>query len=374
MLDISLIMLGAGDSSRFKMPAKKQWLRIANEPLWLYASKNLAKMLPFKKIIIAAKENEIAYMKRFEPSFEYIIGGKTRQQSLKNALNFVDSEYVMTSDIARPCILPELISRLINQLNNAQCIVPALKVADTAILGSTSINRDELKLIQTPQISRLGLLKKALENNEDFTDDSQAISAIGAKICYVQGDEKARKITFKDDLGYLNLPKADKVFFSGNGFDVHSFCAGEYITLCGVKIPYIKALKAHSDGDAPLHALCDAIYGASGLGDIGEHFPDTNERYKDACSKDLLANCVKMVRNFGFDIVNADITILAQQPKITPFKEQMRQNVASILGVNENFVNIKATTMEKMGFIGREEGIGALASVSLKYYQWHKDI
>ena len=170
------------------------------------------------------------------------------------------------------------------------------------------------------------------------------------------------------------MPKADKVFFSGHGFDVHSFCAGEYITLCGVKIPYIKALKAHSDGDAPLHALCDAIYGASGLGDIGEHFPDTNERYKDACSKDLLATCVKMVRNFGFDIVNADITILAQQPKITPFKEQMRQNVASILGVNENFVNIKATTMEKMGFIGREEGIGALASVSLKYYQWHKDI
>lgn len=374
MLDISLIMLGAGESSRFKMPVKKQWLRLGDEPLWLYASKNLAKILPFKEIIIATKENELEYMKSFEARFKYIRGGQTRQESLKNALELVNSEYVMTSDIARPCILPEMVLDLVASITKSSCAVPVLKVADTAFLGSASINRDELKLIQTPQISRTDLLKKALKSQKIFTDDSSAIQAMGGKICYIKGDEKARKITFKDDLRLLELPRASQVYFSGNGFDVHSFCKGEYITLCGVKIPHEKALKAHSDGDAPLHALCDAIYGASGLGDIGEHFPDTDMRFKGACSKDLLKTCIKMVRNFGFDIVNADITILAQKPKITPFKAQMRQSVASILDISENFVNIKATTMEKMGFIGREEGIGAIASVSLKYYEWDKDI
>ena len=374
MLDISLIMLGAGQSSRFGLAAKKQWLRLGDEPLWLYASRNLSKILPFKDIIIAASASELKYMSYFQSRFKYVQGGASRQQSLKNALELVNSEYVMTSDIARPCISTELVSRLVGAINNADCIVPALKVADTAVLGTKTINRDELKLIQTPQISRTALLKDALKEKQDFTDDSSAIAAIGGKIWYVQGDEKTRKLTYKDDLKHIKLPKPSLNFFSGSGFDVHSFCEGEFITLGGVQIPHNKGLEAHSDGDAALHALCDALYGASGLGDIGEHFPDFDPAFKGADSKELLAKCVQMVRSYGFDIVNADITILAQKPKITPFKDQMRLVIAGILGISANFVNIKATTMEQMGFIGRQEGIGALASASLKYYDWHKAI
>ena len=188
MLDISLIMLGAGQSSRFGLAAKKQWLRLGDEPLWLYASRNLSKILPFKDIIIAASASELKYMSYFQTPFNSLQAGASRQQRLKNPLQLVNSEYVMTSDIARPCISTELVSRLVGAINNADCIVPALKVADTAVLGTKTINRDELKLIQTPQISRTALLKDALKENRDFIDDSSAIDAIRGKLWYVQGD------------------------------------------------------------------------------------------------------------------------------------------------------------------------------------------
>lgn len=373
MLDVTLIMLGAGSSSRFEMPVKKQWLRVGGDPLWLFAAKNLSSHYAFKEIIIAS--NEEKYMSKFAPTHRFVKGGATRQESLKNALKLVQSEFVLVSDIARPMISAELFSRIMSGIQNADCVVPALKVPDTVYLGAGVVDREQIKLIQTPQLSRTAMLKSALESGQIYTDDSSAIAAAGGKIWYVQGDENARKITFKDDLSKIcGLSAPSSEIYVGNGFDVHAFeeerKEGSFVTIGGEKIPFERNLKAHSDGDVAIHALIDAILGAAGLGDIGEHFPDTDDKFKGADSALLLKEAYNLVRSVGFELINADITVIAEQPKLGKFKSAMEANIASALNLTPSRINVKATTTEKLGFTGRGEGIAATASASLKIYDW----
>ena len=373
MLDVTLIMLGAGSSSRFEMPVKKQWLRVGGDPLWLFAAKNLSSHYAFKEIIIAS--NEENYMSKFAPTYRFIKGGATRQESLKNALKLVQSEYVLVSDIARPMISAELFSRIIGGIQNADCVVPALKVPDTVYLGADVVDREQIKLIQTPQLSRTTMLKSALESGQIYTDDSSAIAAAGGKIWYVQGDENARKITFKDDLAKIcGLSAPSSEIYVGNGFDVHAFeeekKEGSFVTIGGEKIPFERNLKAHSDGDVAIHALIDAVLGAAGLGDIGEHFPDTDDKFKGADSAVLLKEAYRLVQSVGFELINADVTVIAERPKLSKFKSTMEINIANALNLTPSRINVKATTTEKLGFTGRGEGIAATASASLKIYDW----
>ena len=366
-------MLGAGSSSRFEMPVKKQWLRVGSDPLWLFATKNLSSHYAFKEIIVAS--NEEKYMSKFAPTYRFVKGGATRQESLKNALKLVQSEYVLVSDIARPMISAELFSRIIGGIQNADCVVPALKVPDTVYLGSQAVDREQIKLIQTPQLSRTAMLKSALEAGQIYTDDSSAIAAAGGKIWYVQGDENARKITFKDDLSKIcGLSAPSSEIYVGNGFDVHAFeeekKEGSFVTIGGEKIPFERNLKAHSDGDVAIHALIDAILGAAGLGDIGEHFPDTDDKFKGADSAMLLKEAYRLVQSVGFELINADITVIAERPKLSKFKSAMEINIANALNLTPSRINVKATTTEKLGFTGRGEGIAATASASLKIYDW----
>ncbi|WP_229204366.1 bifunctional 2-C-methyl-D-erythritol 4-phosphate cytidylyltransferase/2-C-methyl-D-erythritol 2,4-cyclodiphosphate synthase [Campylobacter anatolicus] len=370
MLDISLIMLGAGSSSRFELPVKKQWLRIGDDPLWLRATKNLSEFYTFKDIIVVSKECE--YMARFAPDYKFIQGGETRQESLKNALAVLSSEFVLVSDIARPCITRELFLKIIDGSKQADCVVPALKIADTAYLGDEQIDRERVKLIQTPQLSRTNLLKKALQTEITYTDDSSAIKAVGGSVWYVQGDELAHKITTKNDLTKVPLMPPSTEQFVGTGFDVHQFKTGRPLWLCGEKIEFELGLKAHSDGDVALHALTDAMLGAAGLGDIGELFPDTDNKFKDISSIFLLKMAYDKILSVGYELVNADITIMAERPKISKFKRKMELNIANALQIAPNRINVKATTTEKLGFIGRGEGIAVVASVNLKYYDWTK--
>lgn len=367
-LDISLVMLAAGDSTRFKLPTKKQFIRLKNEPLWLVATKNLSSFYPFKKIIIVS--NHSTYLKKFAPHYDFVIGGKTRSTSLKNALHHIDTEFVMVSDVARVCISKKLFLRLIENAENADCISPALGVNDTTLYEDKALQREQIKLIQTPQISRTALLKQALAQNKEFTDDSTAMASLGAKIRFVEGEENALKITFKEDLKKLDLPAPESEFFCGNGFDVHCFGEKRPLILGGVKVHKDKGLKAHSDGDVLTHSLIDALLGAASLGDIGELFPDTKAEFKNADSIKLLQIAYKKVQEVGFELVNADITVLAQQPKLSEFKAQIATHLAKSLKVDEFRINVKATTTEKLGFIGREEGIGVLATVNLKYFDW----
>lgn len=370
MKDITLVLLAAGDSTRFKAPFKKQWIRIGEIPLWQYVAKDLSQKCDFSDIIIVANEKEISYMKKIERNFKYAKGGKLRQNSLANALKNVKSEFVFVSDTARAEISKDLIGRLINECEKFDCVSPFLGVVDTAYLGRNQIDRNDLKLIQTPQISRANLLKKALESNEIFTDDSAAVAFAGGKLGFVEGDEKARKITFTSDLAHFDFTPASGTIFTGNGFDVHVFAKGEFITLGGIKIPCEYSLVGHSDADAAIHALMDAILGACGLGDIGELFPDTDDSFKGIDSKILLQKVVNFVHLLGFKIINADITIIAQKPKISPYKEKMCEILSEILQTSR--VNVKASTTEKLGFVGRVEGVAAIASANLGYFDWRK--
>jgi len=369
--DLSLIMLGAGTSSRFKMSVKKQWLRTGHTPLWLYATQNIIKNHTFKKIIIVCSEDEIEYMKLFNSEFTYIVGGETRQKSLKNALLHVESQNVLVSDVARVNIPQDMIQRIIDKTGLADTIVPFLNMHDTVIYKGETINRDEVKIIQTPQLSNTISLKNALLNEEDFTDDSSSIKANGGSVHYVLGSKKANKLTKLEDLDVIeDLKKPSTDIFVGNGYDVHQFELGKPMFLAGVEIQDKRGFKAHSDGDVTIHALIDALLGASGFGDIGELFPDNDPAFKGADSKELLSKVVSFICSIGFEIVNCDLTIIAQSPKLTPYKKLMRKTIADILHVEPLHVNIKATTTEKLGFIGREEGVAVNATATLKYFDW----
>ncbi|MBO7369813.1 MAG: 2-C-methyl-D-erythritol 4-phosphate cytidylyltransferase, partial [Campylobacter sp.] len=210
MPEISLVLLAAGNSTRFKSPVKKQWIRIDDDPLWLYVAKDLAKKANFSKIVIVANPDDLGYMKKFSDEFEFVGGGELRQISLKNALNKIDSEFVLVSDVARANISQNLINSLLQNLGKFDCVSPYLGVSDTAYLGENEIKRDDIKLIQTPQLSRTNLLKKALQKDEIFTDDSLAIKSVGGSLGFVKGEVSAKKITQISDLANFNFAPTSK--------------------------------------------------------------------------------------------------------------------------------------------------------------------
>nr|WP_321268096.1 bifunctional 2-C-methyl-D-erythritol 4-phosphate cytidylyltransferase/2-C-methyl-D-erythritol 2,4-cyclodiphosphate synthase [uncultured Sulfurimonas sp.] len=372
MADITLILLAAGSSSRFLSDVKKQWLRVGHEPLWQYVARKCVETKLFTKVIITSSSEDINFMKTYD-SFTFVEGSNTRQGSLKNALVKVDSEFVLVSDIARSCISEDFLKKIISKKGEADCIVPYLKVSDTVVYENTTIDRDKVKRIQTPQLSRTSILKEALNTDIEYTDESSAIVANGGTREFILGESEANKITFTSDLNSLScLSPASSDILSGTGFDVHAFDENKEMYLGGVKIDSTFGFKAHSDGDVAIHALIDALLGACGMGDIGDMFPDSSDEFKDIDSKILLQRVVKKIYNFGFVIINIDLTIAAQTPRIGKYKLQMRKTLAEILRCESSRVNIKATTTEKLGFIGRSEGVGVIANANLKYFDWTK--
>lgn len=370
MLDTTLVLLGAGSSSRFAASVKKQWIYTDENPLWLHVAEHFERSATFNKIIIVSSSDEIAAMKNFA-SYTYVEGGNSRQASLKNALEHVNSTYVLVSDIARCCVPLDMITRILEAKAEAACIVPVLPVSDTLYHNDQPINREEVKIIQTPQLSRTELLKDALQTETLFTDDSSAIASLGKKVHFVVGSVKAHKLTTREDLQKVTCLKSPSTkTLTGFGIDIHPFEKGKQMYLCGVAIDVDYGFKAHSDGDVAIHALIDALLGAAGMGDIGELYPDTEDRYAGADSKMLLSDTVKRIKSFGFEIGNIDMTIMAQVPKLLPYKEEMKKTLASLLGIRQNFVNIKATTAEKLGFVGRKEGVTVHAVANLTYLNW----
>jgi len=369
--DITLILLAAGSSSRFSMDVKKQWLRIDHTPLWQFVAQKLENTDYFTKIVIVASDEDIGFMGNFA-TYNFVEGGSTRQESLKNALKNIDTEYVLVSDIARACITKDLLQKIIEKKDVADVIVPYLKVTDTIVYDNSTIDRDKVKRIQTPQLSKTKILQQALQTSIEYTDESSAIVAFGGSREFILGDENAHKITYVTDLKHLScLTQPSNDILSGNGFDVHQFTDNKDMWLGGVKIDSDFGFLAHSDGDVAIHSLIDALLGASGLGDIGMLFPDTDDKFKGIDSKLLLKEVTKKIYNFGFNIVNVDITIAAQKPRIGKYKQEMKKVIANILGIDSARVNVKATTTEKLGFIGRSEGVGVWSNANLKYFDWN---
>jgi 2-C-methyl-D-erythritol 4-phosphate cytidylyltransferase/2-C-methyl-D-erythritol 2,4-cyclodiphosphate synthase len=356
------------------MKTKKQWLRSNDKPLWLSVTDSLASNYAFKDVIVAGSADDLQYMYKF-CDYKIIKGGSTRQNSLINALQYTNSEYVLVSDAAR-CFVPKsLAQRLLDEAGSADIVVPYLPVTDTVIYEENVINRDKVKLIQTPQLSKRQALIAALSNGGEFTDESSAVKAHGGSVKYILGDIRAEKLTFKDtkNTPLLLMAPPSKETFTGVGFDAHAYENAKAMYLGGVKIEESYGFKAHSDGDVAIHALIDALLGAAGAGDIGEWFPDTDMKYKGIDSVKLLESVVLFLTRVGFEIVHCDITIIAQKPKISPFKQAISKRLAAILNISPSHVNIKATTTENMGFVGREEGIAVQAAATLKYYDWTTD-
>ena len=365
-MDVTLIVLSAGNSTRFGYEVKKQWIRIGTKPLWLFVAERLNSFFNFKKTILTANPNEVRIYEKL-CDYEIVKGDKERQLSLKNALERVNTEYVMVTDVARACVNKEIVLNLIN--NPADCTVPYLKPVDTVVYDDKTIDRDKVKLIQTPQLSKTQILKKALNTDKLFTDERAAIEAIGGEIKYIYGSEESKKITYFKDLNLPCLKPPKKLTLTGTGYDTHAFEKNKKLILGGVEIESEYGLKAHSDGDVVIHSLIDALLGAAGFGDIGEFFPDTDERYKNADSTELLKEVISLLTKTGYEIINADISIIAEKPKLKNYKTKIQRNLSNILNAP---VNIKATTNEKMGFIGRGEGIAVISTANLTYKDWHE--
>jgi len=372
--DITLILLGAGDSTRFNMPVKKQWLYIKDKPLWLFVANSFLEKFKFKEIVVVSNTKEIELMRGFA-SFKFVKGGDSRGESLLNALNSIESEFVMVSDIARCCIDEKVINRLLSKCKKDVCVAPALKVSDTTYYENRPIKREKLLRVQTPQLSDAKVLKEILEKDSSYSDETTAFFYNNKEVIFVEGSSRMEKLTYKEDLNSLFClePPIDN-FKTGFGVDIHPFEDGKEMFLGGVKIDYDKGFRAHSDGDVLIHSLIDALLGASSLGDIGELFPDSDNRYKNIDSKELLKEVVKLVNSVGYEIVNIDISIVAQAPKINPYKNLIKEALSTILKINKHQINIKATTAEKLGFVGREEGVIVYSTATLNYFKWGKEI
>jgi 2-C-methyl-D-erythritol 4-phosphate cytidylyltransferase/2-C-methyl-D-erythritol 2,4-cyclodiphosphate synthase len=371
--EITLILLAAGSSTRFGMGAKKQWLYQGDVPLWQKVSDDFTRAFGFENVIVVAGADEVVYMQLFG-NYKVVAGGNSRQGSLRNALEHVETEYVLVNDVARCCVDVEMIARVIAAKEEAACIVPTLGVVDTLYVGDEAVDRDRARLIQTPQLSRTEILRRAIASETDYTDESSAIRAQGGSVRFVEGSSHAHKLTHPTDLAKLPclIPPSPRNF-TGYGIDIHPFEEGKEMKLCGVSIDSPFGFKAHSDGDVAIHALIDALMGAAGMGDIGELFPDTDAAYAGADSVKLLEIVVERVMHVGFAIHNIDMTILAQTPRLLVYKNAMRQKMATLLHLPLHRVNIKATTAEKLGFVGRKEGVTVHAVATLGYFNWNKE-
>ena len=314
-----------------------------------------------------------------------VFGGETRQASCKagiDALEEAEFDKVMIHDAARPFVSSELIDSVLAGTAHGTCALPAIAVADTLKRANTSayvtetLDRKSLHLAQTPQGFLLAEIKAAhasavMETEREFTDDAAVAEWADMQVMLVKGDRDNFKITTKQDfdaaIERMKMRSHTPDIRTGNGYDVHTLGPGDSIILCGVEIPHHQKLQGHSDADVGLHALTDALLGTIGAGDIGSHFPPTDERWKDAASDQFLAHAMKLVTDHGGKVTNLDVTLVCETPKIGPHRDAMRQKLAEICGLSLERVSVKATTNEKIGFIGRQEGIAALATATVSF-------
>lgn len=366
------IIAAAGSGSRMNMDRSKLLLKIEGKTVIEKTLDTFAENAHIDSIIVATSDEDVARICSGKDKLMAIVpGGRERQDSINGALSLIDDEnsIVLVQDGARPFTSSDLIDNIIKAAHEVGASIPAVPLKDTikTVEGNhvgITLERSSLVSVQTPQGFKASLLKKAYENAMEkqlvVTDDSSMVELLGHKVAIVMGEYDNIKITTKEDLRYLGGNEMD--IRTGVGYDVHKLVEGRDLILGGVKIPHTLGLLGHSDADVLLHAVMDSILGAIGQGDIGRHFPDTDDSYKGISSIKLLEHVKKVLDESGYTISNLDCLIIAQKPKVLPYAMQMRKNIASVLEIMEDRVNVKATTTEKLGFEGREEGISSMVS------------
>ncbi|TNM62163.1 bifunctional 2-C-methyl-D-erythritol 4-phosphate cytidylyltransferase/2-C-methyl-D-erythritol 2,4-cyclodiphosphate synthase [Aliirhizobium smilacinae] len=312
-------------------------------------------------------------------------GGDTRQRSVYEglkALSATEATHVMIHDAARPFVDHALLDRIAAAFDEGiDAVLPAVGVTDTLKRGGTdgrvheTVPRAGLYAAQTPQSFLLSEIRSAHEKaaalrRDDFTDDAAIAEWAGMPVSIVEGSVDNIKLTVKRDMTMADerlTANALPDVRTGNGYDVHQLVPGDGVTLCGVFIPHDQKLSGHSDADVALHALTDALLATCGAGDIGDHFPPSDMQWKGASSKIFLDHAAKIVREKGGTIMNADVSLIAEAPKVGPHRDKMRENMATILGISIDRCSVKATTNETIGFVGRREGIAAIATATVVY-------
>ena len=310
------------------------------------------------------------------------LGGAHRQDTVMNGLELLESQaniddWALVHDAARPCLsgtdLRSLIDSLESDARGAVLAVPVVDTVRRELAGEIeTVDRNGLWRALTPQIFRFGQLRQALADasraHVTVTDEAQALERMGVRAKLVAGSPFNIKVTRAEDLavaaGILKMQDGDQMRV-GQGIDVHAYGEGDHVILGGVRIAHSQGVVAHSDGDVVIHALCDALLGAMGDGDIGVHFPDTDPRYRGADSRVFLRVVAERMQAAGLRLVNADVTVLAEAPRVAAHRGAMAANLAADLNVAQSAINIKATTTERLGFIGRKEGLAAMATVLL---------
>jgi 2-C-methyl-D-erythritol 4-phosphate cytidylyltransferase/2-C-methyl-D-erythritol 2,4-cyclodiphosphate synthase len=300
-----------------------------------------------------------------------VTGGATRQASVRTALEAIAPDTpscVLIHDAARPHCPADVIDRLLEALSAHAAVIPVLPVVDSLALAAGdlmagSADRETLRRVQTPQAFRYDAILSAHRNWSEAPtagDDAQVARAAGLAVALVDGDERLRKLTFAEDfMDALPFPR------TGIGYDVHRLAEGEELWLCGVKLAHDRGLAGHSDADVALHAVVDAILGAAGHGDIGQHFPPSDPQWRGAPSSRFVEHAVALAREAELRVGHVDVTLICEAPRIGPHRDTMRERLAELLGVAIEAVNVKATTTEGLGFAGRGEGIAAQAVATL---------
>lgn len=374
--EASGIVVAAGSGSRLGGQVPKQFQLLAGKSVLLWSVEAMLRCNKLADVVVVAPAALVDQTRTLMPagSRVRVVAGSpsSRTESVRNGLVAFSGKppkFVLIHDAARPGLSGTVIDELLAALVDADAAAPALPVSDALKrTGSTlqTVDRTDLVRVQTPQAFRWDAITQAYASATDAAvDDLALVEASGAKVTLTPGRAELMKITYPEDFAVVEKLIAAPALRVGTGFDVHGFEPGDAVILCSVRIPHTKKLEGHSDADAAWHALTDAILGALALGDIGDHFPPSDPQWKGAASIRFLQHAVKLAADRGFRVANADITILAERPKISPHREAMRIATADAIGVPSDVVSVKATTTEKLGFVGREEGIAAQATVLL---------
>ncbi len=378
-MSTNVIIVAAGRGTRAGGEVPKQWQMLAGKPVLAHA---VAAFSGLPVLVVIHPDDGAQAVGLGVP---LVIGGATRDASFRAGLLALEGSgvtRVLIHDGARPLVSRGLIDRLLGALETHDGAAPALAVTDALWrdengLVAGTLDRAGLFRAQTPQAFRFAPILAAHRAHGGGAPDDVAVArAAGLDVAIVEGDESNMKLTWPGDFARAEAILRGRTMHEGradvrpdvrmgNGYDVHAFCDGDHVWLCGVRVPHGRGLLGHSDADVGMHALTDAIYGALAAGDIGRHFPPSDPQWKGAASHIFLSHAIALARSRGYSLGNCDVTLVCENPKIGPHALAMQRELARIMGVEGDRVSVKATTSERLGFTGREEGIAAFATATL---------
>lgn len=375
---VALIVAG-GKGERHGGARPKQYALLAGIPVLRHAVERFAAhagIAAVQVVIDPAWEEEYARAVAGLTVLAPVPGGATRQESVLAGLEALAEHapsHVLVHDAARPMVSAALIDRVLEGLTTEEVVIPTLPIAETvkevaeqAVVRT--VTREAWVIVQTPQGFAYPALLEAHQAavGKSLPDDAAVMEAAGKKVMTVAGEAGNIKLTWSEDIMRAEAMIAGQMETRvGMGFDVHRFGDGDAVMLCGVAVPHAQGLEGHSDADVALHAVVDGLLGVLAEGDIGQHFPPSDARWKDADSADFVAHAVALLKERGGQLTHVDVTIIGEAPKIAPHREALRARLVELLGVTQNAVSVKATTTERLGFLGREEGLAAQALVTV---------